>query len=590
MKKVAIAAGVMILIGATPAFADVDDFTFDSFSARYEIGQADSGASTLRVSESLVARFPNYDQNRGLARYLPASYRGVDLDTEVLTVTDGSNPRDYEISTEGPFVVVESVVEEGSFVQGVQRYDISYRQRNVISEFSDSPYQEFYWDINGTGWPQFFDRVRADIVIPQELAGSLVSDRVACYRGVEGATDSCDVETTLTENGEVIVSVDEESIAAYTTVTIAIAFEPGTFVVPTPAVLDRWDVWLGALGLLAALSMAGTVWWLRRTTLRDGPGRPTIITEYLPPPGVSLASAAHLMGKATTLPTASLVWLAVERVVNLVEGDKKNTWALQRVAQSLTPEQETALRALVGSVPGVGETASLPPRGSHTAAERMSAYVASTKADTVKEGLYKTPNGVSHRVAQVVFGVVGAIVLWGAFEGETGFLWFTPLAIPPWWQLILMGIGALTAVLPLVVLSKKPLSADGAETRDHLLGLHRYMDLAEKDRLSYLQSPSGALREPINAEKPGEVLTLYERLLPWAIVLGVEKQWMETLERFYQEKPPAWVDGPRYSSFSSAFSSINEYTMSSFQSSSSSGSGGGGSAGGGGGGGGGGGR
>lgn len=590
MKKVAIVAAGLVLVSGAPALADVDDFTFDSFSARYEVGRADSGVATLQVTESLVARFPEYDQNRGIARYLPAAYRGVDLETDVLVVTDGSTPRDYLLSTDGPFVVVESVVDEGSYVRGVQRYDIFYSQRNVIAEFPDSPYQEFYWDINGTGWPQFFGVVNAEIVIPSDLASALVDGQVACYRGEQGSTSTCSIERQETITGDVVFRVSEESLFAYNTVTVAIAFQPGTFVVATPGVLERGYVWLGIIALLAALSMAATVWWLKRTVLRSDDGRPTIITEYLPPKGISLSSAAHLMGKATALPVATVLSLAVNGVVKVVGGEKKDAWALQRVAPDLTADEEAALRALVGSVPAPGESAPLPSGASSLAADRMNAYVASTKAATVAEGLYKGPIGVKPVLAQIVFGLLGALVLWGAFEGDSGFLWFAPQEIPGLLLAALIVAGAATVVVPLVVLSKKPLSSTGAEARDHLLGLHRYMELAEKERLAFLQSPTGALREPISIDKPGEVLKLYERLLPWAVVLGVDKQWMEALEKFYVEKPPTWLEGSRYTSFSTAFSSISSQTRSSFQSSSSSGSSGGGSAGGGGGGGGGGGR
>lgn len=138
MKRAIILLSFVFLTLSSAAFADVDDFEFQRFDAVYELGVGDAGESTLRVTESLVAVFPDYDQNRGIARYIPNTYQGRSLGTEVVGVSDGTTPRDYSVTSEGNFVVVESVVPEGMFVRGEQRYDISYTQKNVIGVFDDT--------------------------------------------------------------------------------------------------------------------------------------------------------------------------------------------------------------------------------------------------------------------------------------------------------------------------------------------------------------------------------------------------------------------------------------------------------------------
>lgn len=118
-----------------------------------------------------------------------------------------------------------------------------------------------------------------------------------------------------------------------------------------------------------------------------------------------------------------------------------------------------------------------------------------------------------------------------------------------------------------------------------------YLELAEKDRLAYLQSPQGAEREVIQGQHPTEVLKLYEQLLPWAILLGVDKQWLKVLQSFYDDtNTPQWINTRMPINIAAATAALTQQTLSSFQSSSTSGTGGSGFAGGGGGGGGGGGR
>ena len=57
----------------------VDDFTFDSFDADYTLTRADDGTSRLRAVETIVAVFPETDQNRGIRRAIPDTYQGQPL-------------------------------------------------------------------------------------------------------------------------------------------------------------------------------------------------------------------------------------------------------------------------------------------------------------------------------------------------------------------------------------------------------------------------------------------------------------------------------------------------------------------------------
>jgi hypothetical protein len=75
---------------------------------------------------------------------------------------------------------------------------------------------------------------------------------------------------------------------------------------------------------------------------------------------------------------------------------------------------------------------------------------------------------------------------------------------------------------------------------DHLWGVRDYIELAEKDRLAMLQSPSGALSTPIDDLS---VLRIHERLLPYAVLFGLEKEWMRELDLRYRNLPPEVLDG-----------------------------------------------
>ncbi len=133
----------------------------------------------------------------------------------------------------------------------------------------------------------------------------------------------------------------------------------------------------------------------------------------------------------------------------------------------------------------------------------------------------------------------------------------------------------------------------GLEASRYMDGLKLYIKMAEKDRLEFLQSTKGA------EVSPEGVVKLYEKLLPYAAVLGLEKSWMKELEKYYQledVKTPEWYMGDMktlmiLNAVNSAASSVNYSTTYASNGGSSSsgfsGGGGGGFSGGGGGGGGG---
>jgi len=139
----------------------------------------------------------------------------------------------------------------------------------------------------------------------------------------------------------------------------------------------------------------------------------------------------------------------------------------------------------------------------------------------------------------------------------------------------------------------------GLALKRYLEGLKLYISVAEKDRIKMLQSPEGAEKvqsfvEGDPSADPKLLIKLYERVLPYAVLFGQEKEWNTQLGKYYETagSQPDWYAGRtafNAALFSSAMSSFSTSasSASSFSSSSGGSSGGGFSGGGGGGGGGG---
>ncbi len=581
-----VAAPLGVLPGtASAAHANVDNFVFDSFEAEYVLDRDDEGRATLVTTETLVARFPDVDQNRGIRRTLPATYQGRTTELEVLSVTDerGASRSFFVDSGDGVTSVV-SAVPEGEFVRGVQTYVITYTQRDTVDSFTNTGAEEFYWNLNGTDWRQPFGEVRGTVRLGPGLAERLTGGAF-CYQGPAGSTELCDISV----DGDTVTVSSTRPLAPFENVTVAIGFTPGTFTLFNASPFASPAGW--ALALIGMLSLGCVIVAarIRATHLKSEPGRPVIVVEYLPPKGVTLMEAAVLRHKRNRAIASQLVDFAVRRMITIIEqpvGRGRETWRLQlETADGATERELRMLRYFFGDDLRPGAVHDLKAT-STTLSGKLARLLSDVTIDNANKRGWKKrfpplatvlPTGLAFLLVFAAFFALGALADEGRDAG---------------WMVVVLGGVVLSAVITAGLLSRQPLSRAGAEVNDHLTGLDQYIRLAEADRMRVLQSPQGALREPIDPNDRGARLKLIERLLPWAVLFGHEKEWAAELGSFYAEgESPSWYRGARpftVGAFAAGVGSVSSTLSSSYSGTSSSGgSGGGGSSGGGGGGGGG---
>ncbi|QAY74396.1 DUF2207 domain-containing protein [Agromyces protaetiae] len=593
-------------VAALPA--DVDDFSFASFDAVYDLGRDDEGHSTLTTTERLVAVFPDFDQNHGIRRAIPERYDGHPTEIRITSVTDGEGvPRSFETASEDGFLLV--TIAARGFVHGEQTYVISYDQRYVTHVPDDAAIDEFYWDVNGTGWAQPFGRVTAELRVEPEIAAAFTGD-AACYRGWSGSGTPCEsLEVFAPEvAGDAPTAVpflraSAANLGPYENLTIAAAFEQGTFTPRDDAFLSSPVAVASGVGALGALGAALTALVLRATRWRNHPGRGIVVAEYEPPPGVSIMEAADLVGAPGRGVTASILELAVEGRVRIVETSRKK-YAVE-FARGDSQGRDVP-------DPGAGELVRLLfPRGAHPG-ERRPLKGGSDRLATGLQTLrsrarkFVTTTGYRRSPDPGLRLLVAAIAVVGAIVGVVFAIFAFDQARGGWWPAVALGGAVVLALVAIgAVSSVRPLTERGRDMHDRLEGLRLYIRLAEADRLRVLQSPSGALRVPSgasaatsagsipDASQPAPldsaaVLKLNERLLPYAVLFGLEREWARELAALYEARgeQPGWYSGRgafdavAFSTGMASFSSAASTTWSgSSSSSSSSGSGGGGSSG-----------
>lgn len=582
----AAATGILASVAlAVPAAADVDDFSFDSLTVDYTLTRADDGSSRLEVVEEFVARFPESDQNRGMRRVIPDTYNGQPLHPELVSITDGAGePREAETdSDDGTFSMTSQA---DGYVHGAQTYVFNYRLENVTWDFPDTGL-EFYWDVNGVDWAQPFGEITARLHLEADLAEELTGSW-SCYAGVQDSEEECSARSEdAGPDGAVTLVAWQRDVAPHETLTLAVGFEDEAFATFDSSYLASPFGWLQAAGGVAALGAGGIAVWSRRRYLRDEPGRPTIIAEYTPPPGIDALESAVLLHKGTKAIPAEVLEQAVVGSIRIIEGPKKVFGGSKLIAELVDPSRADADgRMLLRGLFPQGRPGDQFTFGSQD--QRLSKVAQGILKEAEQElknrGLRK-PVPARARLLPILVAVAAL-----AFVFFTGIVALEGGVQSAWPVVLIIGGGLLFAVV-LVLVVRVPLTATGAETRDHLRGLKEFIEWAEADRIRMLQSPAGAERMPVDVNDPRQMLRLYESLLPYAVVFGQEKQWSAQLAVLYTAAGvagPVWFYGTGAfdaSAFASGIGSLSAAASSS--SSTSGGSSGGGSAGGGGGGGGG---
>lgn len=220
-----------------------------------------------------------------------------------------------------------------------------------------------------------------------------------------------------------------------------------------------------------------------------------IVAQYEPTAGLSLVAAAELLGESRRAVAAQLVDFAVRGVVTVGRAGRRFTLGLAR-PEALASRDEAAgqderdiLHALFGSLKP-GARVDLSSGRNRDLGVRLREQHRRVVARLVVAGLVRERSWLER-----------AIVFWRQQPTEP--------------------------------------TAQAHPAIDHLWGVHDYIRLAEQDRFRVLQSPSGALTTP-HGEL--ELFRLHERLLPYAVLFGLEKEWMRELDVQYRSIPQETLD------------------------------------------------
>lgn len=587
---VAISVAVVSLVAATVAAADdteVENFRYASWDLDYDLSLDAQGRAQAEVTERLAAEFPNYDQNRGIIRSLPLRYQGAPAAPENIRVTDGAgNDVPFEVENQDGFRNI--LVGDDRFVHGAQTYEIYYTVADVMHA-TDGP-DEFYWDLVPVDRQQDIGTVSAEVTLDSTLSSALTGSS-ACYRGTPDNSQACTVQTTGSDPA--VFRVSESSLPAGQGLTVAIGVDAGTVTQPPERqdnfLLDVVPVLLaGAATLLAAGGAISAMAMVRRyrndTSLAS--------TDIGIPQGMNPLMAKWVTGHNHNPVVATILDLAVRGVVRIEEyveepsRGKNKPKPMLRLLNPQIVQDPLELQFLEGIFPDLAPGAVFAfPKNSKSFTKASQTAVRSSGQAVLDRGYQQK---VRHRgstvtgwISLVLLIPVIVLLIMGASRDNTVTVVIT----------IILGIICLMLSFGTVV-KHRVLTPTGAAARRQMETMHHLMQTSEAERLNMMQSYTNAARQSLSDQTTdGTVLQLYDRLLPYAVLFGMQKEWAGVLAHAYQmhQVPPYWYPAMMHSGSSSLQDSLttmlNSVSSAAATASPSSGSTGGGAAGGGGGGG-----
>lgn len=473
----------------------------------------------LRVLEAITVRFNGHWN--GIFRTIPVEYREPSglryrLRLHVESITDNAGRALwFEQSREGISRKLKIAVPGAE--DAVRSVNISYHVPNALKFFDE--HDELYWNVTGTEWPVAIRHASARVELPTGVTGL----RAAGFQGPYGSSEQASVEET--EDGFYFES--DRPLALREGLTVVVGWDPG--VVARPGPLARfWSVlrsnWLFFFPFL-------TFWLMYRIWHSRGrdPERRAIMPEYEPPGELSPAEAGTLIDNSPDMRdiTATVVDLAVRGFLRIEEEVSKKLLGLlkdtdYRFVRLKVPEEWSELhrheRALLKALFSGGRTT-----------VRMSDLEHEFYKDLpdIKDGLWDRLLALGYydrRPDRVLAGWIGGAVAFLIVCVAGAMAVANVLFLSHGWALL----AAILTALPVFAFGVfMPARTElGVRGLEKVMGFQDFLDRVEQDRFKrMITSPE-----------------MFERYLPYAMALGVDRKWAQAFEDIYRE-PPEWYVG-----------------------------------------------
>ncbi len=514
---------LFLLATACPPYVDARSLIIESFDADIAINPD----GTVEVTETIRPRF--IGTWNGIYRTIPIEYRtpqGLNytlfLDLQAIT-DDAGTPLRYEQSRERHYRKFKIWVPGAT--NATRTVILRYQAQNGLKFFEE--HDELYWNVTGDEWQAPIRAASARIELPSGVTGL----RAAAFTGVYGSREQA--ASVETGGSEVTVRMLRR-LNFREGLTVAVGWDPG--VVRRPGPLARFALFLRSNWMFCIpLAIFVVMLWPWYTRGRD-PRRRPISPQYEPPEGLTPAELGTLVDNSPDMRdiTATLVDLAVRGYLQIQEHEEKKLLGLRTTREYLFSlgksvpawkDLQPHERALLESLFAGGARDSVESTELENTFYARLPGIRDRIFNRLVERRYYTqrPDKVKH--AYIIAGIlVGFIVAVGGVFLSVS-LGQSPVSA--------ITAGILSAAIAIGFAWFMPArTLRGARVLEGILGFEDFLARVEGDRFQRM------VKTP----------ELFEKFLPYAMALGVEKNWAKAFEGIYRE-PPDWYRGGNFHTF-----------------------------------------
>jgi hypothetical protein len=509
----------MVIAFAAPAAAR--QLKIQKFSAVIFV-QPDSA---INVTETIEANF--IGSWHGLYRTIPVEYESPQgfnytLFVKLESATDAAGqPLKVESSRDRHYLKWKIYVDDANDV--VRTIVLHYRVTNGLKYFED--HDELYWNVTGDEWDVPVENAGAQILLSPGVTGI----RALAFTGASGSRAQ-NAEVVTSENSVNVTML--RPLAFHEGLTVVVGWdkgfvkEPGTSDLVAQFLASNWPIFFPVPVFLFMFWL----WYTRGRDPRVGP----VAVQYTPPEGMTPAEAGTLVDDDAAMRdiTATIVDLAVRGYLTIEEKESQHLMGLYSNKEYVfhmnkKPAEWKGLKShelvLLAGIFANGTAHDVELSSLQNQFYKNLPSIKDSIFDALMERGY-----FQHRPDYVRTGFVAGGGVVGALLFVIGNALSQKMGMAPAPFLIAAVISA--AIIIGFGWFMPARTAEGAKALASVLGFEDFLTHVEAGRMDRIpQTPE-----------------TFEKFLPFAMALGVEKKWVGAFQNIYSQ-PPSWYQGGSYS-------------------------------------------
>ncbi|MFN3019429.1 DUF2207 domain-containing protein [Chryseobacterium sp. TY3] len=272
----------------------------------------------LEVTETIKVNALGQDIRHGIFRTFlterQLNGKNQKVKYKIISVTRDGKTEKYNTERGSGYYKIYIGSKETDLPAGQYVFAITYKVAKQIGFFSN--FDELYWNVNGLDWDFPIDKISAKVTLPSNV--NIVQN--ACYTGVASSKERHCSSKIIDSH---TIEWDAENLNAKENLTISVGFNKGVLVPPPPpSFLEKNGVLL-----FLGLSMLGIIGYGLSLWKKYGvdPPKPTVYPQFNVPEDMSPATLGYIKKESfdNNFLTATLVNLSIKGFTKIVETESK---------------------------------------------------------------------------------------------------------------------------------------------------------------------------------------------------------------------------------------------------------------------------